>query len=479
MTGKRLPRPTLPLDADSRRRLERGAAFTVALYITVAILAMTLVMITCVTTTTQEHRTTSEHLRCLYAAEAGIDHALLELTRVGSGQVGSEEEPAVFDGGAYWVSSTDNGDGTFTLVSRGRWNGRTRVLEAVAREQGRIFQHALFAGNSSGSATYTLRLGGTGTSADAVRGDVYSGRHLAVTGNASIDGIARAGGQITGATGYTGVNQPIPDLAGMHYESHHDINVKALFDASATYQSDDAGGSAWQLPAANPAHFLRKNPSNRTTETLATAKDDWFLEDPYEPVRADPLMNGSDAYRITLASDVPGVRKVYYIDGNLWIHNTNTYSFKFISPGAAGIQVTFVVRGNLYVSDNIFYEDAARDGVAFIAIKDAAVPDSGNIYFGDPRFGTLEAMQAFMYAENNFHDTNLSASGSARVTVRGTMSAGNQVNIQRDFGTAHSKLTVDFDDRIKNGTIDMPGLPTVAQQLSYTIVSWRELSPRM
>jgi hypothetical protein len=55
-----------------------------------------------------------------------------------------------------------------------------------------------------------------------------------------------------------------------------------------------------------------------------------------------------------------------------------------------------------------------------IAIKDLGVRDSGNIYFGDPSFGTLERMDAFMYAENNFLDTNLSATGSARVTVTAT-----------------------------------------------------------
>ena len=86
--------------------------------------------------------------------------------------------------------------------------------------------------------------------------------------------------------------------------------------------------------------------------------------------------------------------------------------------------------------------------------------DSGNIYFGDPVFGTLEQMHAFMYAENNFYDNNLTPTGSATVTVHGNMTAGNQVPINRDFGQQHSKLTVNFDDRISVGDLDMPGLPS-------------------
>ena len=58
-----------------------------------------------------------------------------------------------------------------------------------------------------------------------------------------------------------------------------------------------------------------------------------------------------------------------------------------------------------------------------------------------------------------FIDKNLSASGSARVTVYGNMTAGNKVDIQRDSNGQHSKLTVNYDGRISGGDLDMPGLP--------------------
>jgi hypothetical protein len=61
------------------------------------------------------------------------------------------------------------------------------------------------------------------------------------------------------------------------------------------------------------------------------------------------------------------------------------------------------------------------------------------------------------------------------------MTAGNQVDINRDFlnpdGTiAHSKLTVDFDPRISNGTLTLPGLPGSGGTSSgASLVFWREL----
>ena len=205
------------------------------------------------------------------------------------------------------------------------------------------------------------------------------------------------------------------------------------------------------------------------------------MEDPYEKVHVDKNENGKDASKITLSgkSDpgVNGNELVYFIDGNLWIHNNKTYSFKIDQIGGAqGVQVTFVVRGNIYFSDNLFYQNKNKDGLAFIAIEDPSEPDSGNVYFGDPSFGTLKHMDAYVYAENNFYDNNLDARGSKDVTVNGTMSAGNHVLIERDFGGHHSKLTIDFDNRVHEGSLALPGLPDMSgADQGVTILSWREV----
>jgi len=206
------------------------------------------------------------------------------------------------------------------------------------------------------------------------------------------------------------------------------------------------------------------NPSDRTTNTNATEKDDFFLEDPYETVRSDSGQDGSNAYRFSPSgvSGEPGVdsnQKVFYIDGNLWLHNRRSYSLGMAHSEANGVQITVVVRGNIYFADNFFYQDDDKDGIAFIAMTDDDVDDSGNIYFGDPVYGTLQEMHAFMYAENNFYDMNLDEDGSSEVALFGNMTAGNQVVIERDFDGQHTKLSVEFDQRIARGDLDMPGLP--------------------
>jgi len=242
-----------------------------------------------------------------------------------------------------------------------------------------------------------------------------------------------------------------------------------------------SSGNAYQLPESDPCHIFRKNPDDRNTETALTPKDDFFLEDPYEAISNSTIVSAPNGAPVTLSGlggkpGVDGNDKVYYIDGNLWIHSKPMFSFTLANQGPEGTRLTLVVSGNIYVSDNIFYGNAGLDGLALIAIEDPKEPDSGNIYFGDPRYGTLEHMCAFMYAENDFYDNNLSASGSATVTVEGNMTAGNQVAINRNFQGQHSKLTVDFDQRILNKTLTLPGLPTASSSISgWQVTAWHEI----
>ena len=195
-----------------------------------------------------------------------------------------------------------------------------------------------------------------------------------------------------------------------------------------------------------------------------------------------PTVNAVSGTPITLSghNGKPGKNGsdlIYYVDGNLWIHNLNIYSFTLLTQSGTPGKLTIVVKGNIYFSDNILYNNPADDGLAFIALEDENVGDSGNIYFGDPSFGTLERMDAFMFAQNNFHDNNLSATGSAKVTVNGNMTAGNQVRITRDWEDEHSKLTVNFDNRLSNGTLRLPGLPGLSMGgRDWAVTVWHEIA---
>jgi len=451
---------------EPRSNPRRGSAAVVALVAVTVLVGLCGAMLMIASRTNTEGDAAVDRHQATAVARAGLADAMVQLAAGSTAEtVGSADAPLSFGGGSYWVEIERDPDAGTCLVSahadvRGASDDLQALLTGGALD---IYDHALFAGNSSGDPSYALKLGGSGVQADLVSGDVYSGGSVAVTGTASVTGDIRAQEDITGASGQTGVSQPIPNIGAMDYPHTADFDVASLF-AGATYKSNNLGGSAYQVAESNPAHIFRMNPSDRASDISSTVKDDYFLEDPYEPVRVDSGSTGSDPCPITLSgvsgeSGVNGNHKVYFIDGNLWIHNKKTFSFAIRHHEANGVQVTFVARGNIYFSDNVFYTNPELDGIAFIAMKDGAVEDSGNIYFGDPVFGTLEQMHAFMYAENDFIDKNLDATGSATVAVYGNMTAGNKVDIQRDYGSQHSKLTVNYDGRISMGDLDMPGLP--------------------
>jgi hypothetical protein len=466
----------------SRRR---GGALLVSIVAVMVLAGMAAAMLSLSASSQRENRTAADRVQALYVAEAGLSSAIAAVD-AGAAQpaFGTEAAPIPFGGSGYWGTSVDNGDGTRTVTAYGTSAGITRGVQVLMVGGGgsEVYEHALFAGNSSGDPTYTLGFGGCGGQADLVQGAVYSGGNVDVSCDAEIDGQVMATGVINGMSGgKEGETEPIPDIPGMNYPINHDVNVAAEF-LSASFAFDDAGGSAWQVPETSPAHIFRLNPDDRSAETSSTNKDDYFLEDPYEVVGIDATSDGSDPYHITLSGHggepgPSGNRKVYFIDGNLWIHNHLTFSFDLYTSGTEGTAVTFVVKGNVYISDNIYYQDATKDGIAFIAMKDADEADSGNIYFGDPTFGTLEHMEAFMYAENDFYDNNLDALGSKQVEVFGNMTAGNQVLINRDFAGQHTRLEVEFDDRIMTGALELPGLPGFggAPAAPMEILAWHEV----
>lgn len=470
----------------------RGSALLLALVATLVLAGMAGAIMAVSGSFKQEGTAFTDETRALYVAEAGLSQGILTAQMMGVplppgaagtivSQAGSDVAPNAFGDGGWWNTLVENGNNSWTVTSFAQVAGHERGVEAVlARNVNDIYNSALFAGNTSGDPLYDMDFGGVGVQADDINGNIYSGGNVVVAGEASIDGEIKATGTITGETG-TAASLPVPDIPAMNYAVNHDYNVANLF-ASATYKSHTGlGGSAYQVAESSPAHIFRKNPSDRVTDTSKTSKDDYFLEDPYESVSTSSAVNPGSGTHITLSGHdgnpgVNGSGKVYYIDGNLWIHNKKIFSFTMWNGGSDAVKVTFVVKGNIYFSDNILYQDSDQDGVAFVSIKDESVSDSGNIYFGDPTFGTLEQMDAFMYAENNFYDNNLSASGSATVTVNGNMTAGNQVLINRDAGGQHSKLTVNHDDRIVTGQLTLAGLPSAEDPSQpWIVATWREV----
>lgn len=433
--------------------------------------------------------------RALYIAEAGLAQAVADLAAQGNGVLQGQFAGGTFSTSVAPLSSTERG-----ITCQASFIDADRAVQAVTNSGvHQIFYHAIFAGDSSDDPSYVMRFGGEGGQGDLVSGDVYSGEDLAIEGDAVVDGTLRAEDEIIGATGEQ-ISLPIPDLAAMDYPNNHDVYVNEQFDnygywEEFQYTKRWYGGhyGGWLVPADNPAHIFMKNPSQRDPENNSTPGDDYYLEDypaGYPGVHNTP---------ITVRPEDND--KVYFIRGNLWINGHPTFDYMFTSSHA---RITIVVEGNVYICDNVRFADENHSGLAIIALKAPDDPNgerSGNIYIGDPIFGTIEDIRAFLYAENNFYDYNLDESGSYEFTIEGIMSAGNHVSINRDYeveghwewqrrgwrwvrvwvegGMAHSRMNVILDDRIFTGELALPGLP---QQDpggdDITIVAWREVTPQ-
>jgi hypothetical protein len=249
---------------------------------------------------------------------------------------------------------------------------------------------------------------------------------------------------------------------------------------SATLRESPLGGIAGELPKDDAAHVFRKNPSDRSKYSEATPGDDYFLEDPYEPLTEDPDAEGSRSARLSLANfddrDESGEeRGAFSIDGDLWILNTNTNSFRLEGSPDAPHVLVIVVQGNIHIADNLYCGRGGEDGIVLVALKDPSRPDSGNILLGDPDDGRLREVDAFLLAEHDVLGCRLGAPGSRRITIRGSVTAGDQVKLQPTAAADHCGLVVNYDDRLLNGRLALPGLAAGIRRASaFTVLSWKE-----
>ncbi len=456
---------------------QRGNALFIVLLIVLMVLGILALMVGSVNRASGEIRGAKDHLQRLYTAEAGIQQAILDLSRGGTGNLGSEAEPLPFVDGVFWVSTVESTSDTFTLVSTCELHGKRRVLEVVLRRAADPFERVVYAGNGDENPGYVFTLSGLGDNADSVVGDMYVGADVDVTENATMRGMVSSSGTISGVPGAEGVHEPAPYFASMNYAATSDVFVSEEFDNLGTYTSSPLGGEGWQLPETSPAHMLRKNPTDRLNEVMSTLKDDYFLEDPYEAVLADKGRDGSNAHAVSFLPSSGGTdaKTVFYIDGNLWIHNKAMYSTRITGPQRGNAKVTFAVRGNIYISDSVFLNDAYNDGVAFVALKDPDVSDSGNIFLGDAVDQALDEVEAYLYAEGDIRGIGVHELFSPDIHILGAVAAGGIIQIDDPRSSAHKRIRLDFDSRVDDGYLELPGIPNTSQSLGFVTVSWREI----
>jgi hypothetical protein len=215
-----------------------------------------------------------------------------------------------------------------------------------------------------------------------------------------------------------------------------------------------------------------------------------------------------------------GTNKVYYVDGHVWFNNHSTHGFKV--DGTA----TIVATRDIHVSDNLAYNNKGLTAVngnppdllALVALgqynSSGVRTSGGDIYFGDPEFGTLYTVDAFMFANNNFYYNTRAnnSTGQEEPTsgfkVFGNYMAVNQVVVLRDWYTAnglpraalydqttsqwkdaitgsvltstqlatrrHYAMRVEYDDRIRDAATQMSGLPRGTGTIFAGAKGWEE-----
>lgn len=489
-------------------RNQRGSAILVALALIVMFSGIGLMVLNRAGTDTDLSFNQVHYDQAFWLADAGAERAIAQLTDSAQWRTGFPKSS--LGNGFYTVTVADSTQDTslderVRVISLGQRGEAAGGVEVIMGPEGYhpLFDHAIYAGNRTeydstvASQTYvsTMKFGGTGSDADIVNGDVFFNGNISTTGSATINGSAEAGGTYTGNAPTAGSTSTVaylepPDLRAMNYETASDfqVNSSSPWDGSGRIASTD------------PRHIFVRNfrtdldPSSGTVGTFVFNNTNYFFGDPWE---------GSDLAQVSVSA--AGNDKTYFIDGNLWIEPQGTTSQMVKSP-PEGAHITMVVKGNIYFSDNLLYDRPAVDGLAFIAMTDGESYDdkdgdnqydagepllhddgdgvyegpkegSGNIYFGDPNGGPLGHVHGFLYADNNFEDHSLDPSGTPLdFEITGTMSAGNHLEIQRDFGSSHAQMKVNYDSRLRDGLLNLPGLPTSSGTAkSLVVLSWREL----
>ena len=403
-----------------------------------------------------------------------------------------------------------------------------------------LYEHAVYSCNGSGQE-WTLDLRGTGDpqsdwgsrevgGRDIINGDLHVNGDVALYGDSSINpapdpnphglsGDVVATGDIdlydnasiSGDAQTNGEGCDVPDLPAMEYEVNNTHNVSHIFSNEGVGQG--------HLPADHELYnVVVKNPSDRSTECSTTTGDDYFLE-------PSSVSNSGTSSKDAKTPLNLGSGRIYYIDGNVWIHSPRTYGF--LLEGNA----TIVATGNIYICDNTKYaNDESLLGLVALGQYDSGgqLISGGNVYFGDPRFGTTYTVSAMMIAGNDFlyntdSVTDETAEPETGFSVYGSFAAVNQVSIQRDWydpdgsgdprpayfdptasddndddsergrwrdledgsllstsevnNLRHYQMKVDYDARVRNVATQPPGLPEGEGMIFAGITHWEQLTP--
>ncbi len=468
--------------------------------------------------------------RAFYLAEAGVGKFTANFSDGNTGNIGE----TTLGNGSYHVDYSPGEDPPYA-ISTGTAGGYVRKIKVTLSFLAPPYECGIYAGNFDGGA-WTLMLRGIGDPCsvyswgtevgnyggkDTINGNIYADGNVSMYQQSSVnpapapntyhlEGDVDATGDIdrydsasiAGDTNEHAPEQESPDLMGMDYAANNTHNVAQTFADAGITQGYLPGGSELR-------NVFAINPSNMTAECASTAGNDYFLTPSTGFVGGNwktaptPLNVGND--------------RVYYVDGDVWVHSKSTYGFTM--QGKA----TIVATGNIHLCDNIVYANA-NSMLGLVALgkynSSGQLVSGGNIYFGDPVYGTLYNFSAMMFAANDFlYNTNPITSTSAEPTsgfrVTGSLAALNDVTIERDWYTRvsgstserrparydpltsqwvdsrtgtvltstqigtmkHYQMIINYDERVRNRATQPKGLPKGVGYIFGGITKWEELPP--
>jgi len=392
-------------------------------------------------------RIDSNKTKAFYLAEGGL--AKLSETLQVPVALGDIDDPieGSTEQGSFRVV-LDTSSSPYYAISTGTAGTVQRRIRVRANFLANPFENAIYAMNSLGG-TWALQLRGTGNPV-ASGGKEVGGKDI-LNGNIIVDGdvymyeesrvnaapapntyglngdVGATGGiNVLGSASISGSRNPNSDepdpinVVAMDYANNNTHNVAQIFQS--------AGVSSGYLPSGNPLRdVFVKNPSDRNDECATTTGNDYFFEPSTgivlgtEKTAATPLHAGTD--------------RVYYVDGDVWVHSKGTYGFNMDG------KVTIVATGNIHISDNIAYANTnSLLGLVALGKYDGSGNriSGGDIFFGDPRYGTMYTVSGLMFAANDFMFntdaiTRKSSEPTTGFQVNGSFAAMGRVTVNREW----------------------------------------------
>lgn len=113
----------------------RGSALIASLMVVMVVAGLGVCLIRLHSASTRRQVHLIDRKRAFYVAEAGLSEAFLAISQGKSGRVGSEEIPAAFGEGVYWVDAVATEEGNIELTSNGLCGVGRFSLSVVLRPQ--------------------------------------------------------------------------------------------------------------------------------------------------------------------------------------------------------------------------------------------------------------------------------------------------------------------------------------------------------